>query len=56
MASQAMKRRYLQLEYCNGVHTRALRDNAVDTLNLSGFDGHVGLYGIEVFFRRVLHS
>lgn len=45
---KAMKRRYLQLEYCNGVHTRALRDNTIHALNLSSFPGHHGLYGIEV--------
>merc|ERR1719261_597903 len=45
---KAMKRRYLQLEYCNGVHTRALRENAVEELNLASFSGHLGMYGIEV--------
>ncbi|CAD7927849.1 unnamed protein product [Amoebophrya sp. A120] len=45
---KAMKKRYLQLEYCNGVNTRAIRDNQVQHLNLAGFDGHSGLYGIEV--------
>ena len=45
---KAMKRRYLQLEYCNGVHTRALRDNVLSVLNLSTFNGHQGIFGIEV--------
>lgn len=45
---KAMKKRYLQLETCNGVQMRALRDNALDVLNLADFSGHMGLYGIEV--------
>jgi len=36
---KAMKKRYLQLEWCNGVHMRALRDNAVTSLTLAGFPG-----------------
>jgi len=45
---KGMKRRHLLLEFCNGVNLRGLRDNVVDTLNLSNFSGHLGLYGIEV--------
>ncbi|CAD7928384.1 unnamed protein product [Amoebophrya sp. A25] len=45
---KAMKKRYLQLEFCNGVNTRAVRDNAIEHLNLAGFEMHSGLYGIEV--------
>jgi hypothetical protein len=45
---KAMKRRYLKLEYCNGVFTRGLSNDEIDQLNLASFDGHHGLYGIEV--------
>eukprot|EP00929_Paragymnodinium_shiwhaense_P119158 TRINITY_DN91032_c0_g1_i1.p1 TRINITY_DN91032_c0_g1~~TRINITY_DN91032_c0_g1_i1.p1 ORF type:complete len:1888 (-),score=482.22 TRINITY_DN91032_c0_g1_i1:66-5597(-) len=49
---KAMRKRYLQLEYCNGVHLKALRDNLTDTLNLASFSGpmasSMGMYGIEV--------
>jgi len=45
---KGMKRRHLLLEFCNGVNLRGLRDNIVETLNLSNFTGHLGLYGIEV--------
>lgn len=45
---KAMKRRYLQLEFCNGVFTRGLRENKTEELVLSSFSGHHGLYGIEV--------
>lgn len=50
---KAMQKRYLMLEFCNGVHLRGLRNDTETTLNLSGFnrgplDGHMGMYGIEV--------
>uniref|UniRef100_A0A7S4S9B5 Uncharacterized protein n=1 Tax=Alexandrium monilatum TaxID=311494 RepID=A0A7S4S9B5_9DINO len=45
---KAMKKRYLNLEFCNGVPLKALRTNAIDSLNLAGVSGHHGMYGIEV--------
>eukprot|EP00397_Hematodinium_sp_SG-2012_P001205 GEMP01001206.1.p1 GENE.GEMP01001206.1~~GEMP01001206.1.p1 ORF type:complete len:1723 (+),score=302.95 GEMP01001206.1:235-5403(+) len=45
---KAMKKRYLQLEICNGISVRDVRDNKITDLNLSGFENHNGLYGIEV--------
>lgn len=45
---KAMKKRYLNLEFCNGVPLRALRTNAIESLNLSSFHAHHGMYGIEV--------
>ncbi|CAE8581131.1 unnamed protein product [Polarella glacialis] len=43
-----MKKKYLNLEFCNGVPLRALRTNSIDSLNLASFHSHHGMYGIEV--------
>uniref|UniRef100_A0A0G4IB82 Uncharacterized protein n=1 Tax=Chromera velia CCMP2878 TaxID=1169474 RepID=A0A0G4IB82_9ALVE len=45
---KAMKRRYLQLEFCNGVDLKGIKTNVTTKLNLANFSNHCGLYGIEV--------
>lgn len=45
---KAMKKKYLQLEFCNGIDVKAIRENKITKLNLSSFENHLGIYGIEV--------
>lgn len=45
---KSMKKKYLNLDFCNGIHLRDLKSNRMDTLNLAGFSQHHGMYGIEV--------
>ena len=45
---KAMKRKYLQLDFCNGVDLRGIRENKTRRLILSDFKNHGGMYGMEV--------
>lgn len=45
---KAMKKKYLNLRKCNGVGLQDLRTNSIETLNLSSFKNHHGMFGIEV--------
>jgi hypothetical protein len=44
---KALKKQYLKLDFVNGVDTKAIRNNAITDLNLTGFLSHNGLFGIE---------
>lgn len=45
---KSMKKKYLQLEYCNGIDLRGMKANEQKTLDLCSITGHNGIWGIEV--------
>eukprot|EP01066_Platyproteum_vivax_P001974 Platyproteum_vivax@DN12446_c0_g1_i1.p1 len=45
---KSMKKKYILMDYCNGVDLKSIRENKTKSLNLSNFSNHAGLFGIEV--------